>query len=49
MRWPKQEKFGLELIRYKDELKQARNNYNLVIRKIKRVCWQRFLQGQNTI
>ena len=34
--------------KYQDELKQARNTYYRVIRKAKRVCWQNFLQGQDT-
>ena len=34
--------------KYHDELKKARNTYYRVIRKAKRVCWQNFLQGQDT-
>lgn len=30
----------------KDELKQARNSYYRTIRKAKRLCWQKFLQGE---
>lgn len=29
----------------KDEFKQARNSYYRTIRKAKRICWQKFLQG----
>ncbi len=39
--------YGRDL-RYADELKQARNTYYRIIRKAKRECWQKFLQGWDT-
>ena len=43
--WAKNKKRLSESEAYREELKQARNQYYRTIRKAKRLCWQNFLQG----